>query len=178
MLDNVTVNCLHPPYATMQYDHFRLVKFAQLPVKDCGHWANMQANVQASEWYYQQVLLSISTMCHAFSSRAAKYQSCAVSDTSMKFSRQIILLVTLIFWYSTTLDLTIGDLYSHFCWKFSIFVYISLRHYLTLLKQGFQMKGQFVRNNLELFEVNRWFYSKVMITLIITKFQWCFSIQP
>ena len=35
----------------------------------------------------------------------------------MKFSTEIILLVIFIFGYSATLDLTVGDLYSHFLLK-------------------------------------------------------------
>ena len=70
-------------------------------------------------------------------------------DRSMKFSTQIVLLVTSIFWYSATPDFTFGDLYSHFCDENSaVLLNISLRHYLTQLKQCVKWIGLVIRNNL------------------------------
>ena len=96
-------------------------------------------------------------------SRAALYQHCALFDTRIKFSTQIVFLVTSVFWYSAIPDLTSGNLYSHFCVENSAHFAWAL---LNTAKTGFQMKVLLVRNNLVFIEVKRWFHSKVMINSI------------
>ena len=62
----------------------------------------------------------------------------------MKFSLQIVLLVTLIFWYSATVDLTVADLYSHFCFENST---LNLPEALSnTSKTGFQIEGLVIAN--------------------------------
>ena len=46
-------------------------------------------------------------------------------QVAMKFSTQIVFLVTSVFWYNVTPDLTFGDLYSHFCVENLEFLFIS-----------------------------------------------------